>query len=265
MWVLWAVSVVAGSLAVAVSMFVLTHRQYALYEATHENLLTFMVSALPHIWIAVFVLMVSATVYNLRHTKCGYRYSMMTVVLSSMVFSLVGGIGLQYYGIGYTIDDMLGRSAEMYLSQEKLEQKQWQSPEEGRLLGRQTRGEVLLAKTITFEDSAGEDWQVDVSELPSRDLELLATERAVRMIGKTKDSEHRLFHSCGAFLWLADKDSTLSEKRTARREFIDRIDSYTEKEEARLRLIESGEEPATPTQLRSICDGIVPVGRMLAH
>ena len=45
-WVLWLISVVVGALAVAVTFFVLNHRQYALYEATHENFFTFMVEVL---------------------------------------------------------------------------------------------------------------------------------------------------------------------------------------------------------------------------
>ncbi|MCA9357310.1 hypothetical protein KC872_03795, partial [Candidatus Kaiserbacteria bacterium] len=42
-WTAWVISVLIGSLAVAISVFVVTHHQYALYEATHENFLTFMV------------------------------------------------------------------------------------------------------------------------------------------------------------------------------------------------------------------------------
>ncbi len=57
-WALWGASVIVGALSVAVTLFVIAYRQYALYEATHENFLTFIVEALPYLWITVFALMV---------------------------------------------------------------------------------------------------------------------------------------------------------------------------------------------------------------
>ncbi len=50
-WTLWLVTVLVGALAVAVSLFVIAQRQYALYEATHDNFLTFLVTVLPYLWI----------------------------------------------------------------------------------------------------------------------------------------------------------------------------------------------------------------------
>ena len=42
-WTLWLISMLVGTLAVAITLYVITHHQYALYEATHENFFTFLV------------------------------------------------------------------------------------------------------------------------------------------------------------------------------------------------------------------------------
>src|SRR6056297_1803607 len=95
-WLLWLISVLVGALAVAISVFVVTHRQYALYEATHDNFLTFMVEVLPYVWIIVFGAMALFAVYNLRHTKRGYRYPVSYILASSVVLSFAIGSALHF-------------------------------------------------------------------------------------------------------------------------------------------------------------------------
>jgi hypothetical protein len=112
-WSLWVTSIVIGALAVAVTSFVLTHHEYALYEATHDNFLTFFIGALPYLWIITFGIMAFVAVYNLRHTKHGYRYPVWQIFLSSFVLSIAGGSVLQVFGMGYSVDHMLGRQMPM--------------------------------------------------------------------------------------------------------------------------------------------------------
>ena len=99
-WALWTLSIVVGAFSVAVVGFVLTHHEYALYEATHENFATFIVEALPYMWILTFGLMAAVAIFNLRHTKHGYRYPLWQVFGSSVVLSLVGGGVLHVFGFG---------------------------------------------------------------------------------------------------------------------------------------------------------------------
>jgi hypothetical protein len=178
-WIFWALSVVVGALAVAVTLFVVSHSQYALYEASHDSFLTFFVGTLPYLWIILFAVMSYLAVTNLRHTKRGYRYCAWKVVASSMVLSLAGGAVLQLFGFGHAIDYKLGQEMKMYMSQEKQEMRLWQTPNDGRLIGRQVLVTTVPTSTVVFEDTAGARWTLDVSELSARDLNLLSTERLV--------------------------------------------------------------------------------------
>ncbi len=223
-WVLWLLSVVVGALAVAVMLFVLTHRQYALYELTHDNYYTFIIDTLPYMWLVLFGMMAAAAVYNLRHTKRGYRYSATTVIFSSLAVSFVAGFALQYYGMGYTIDHLLGETVSPYMSHEKQEFRLWQAPEDGRLLGKQILGGVgLSTTTLKFEDISGNEWLVDVSELTPRDIEMLTTESKVRLFGTTTGPESRQFHVCGALPWAAAKGMSVKQMRAEREGFIERV------------------------------------------
>jgi len=67
-----------------------------------------MVEVLPFIWVIVFGLMAFLAAHNIKHTKRGYLYSITTVLTSSIVLSFAGGSTLQFFGLGYSIDVILG-------------------------------------------------------------------------------------------------------------------------------------------------------------
>lgn len=233
-WILWVISVVVGALAVAVSLFVMSHKSYALYEATHENFFTFFVEALPYIWFVLFLIMAFTAVNNLRHTKRGYRYPIWLILSSSLVVSIVGGAALQLFGFGYTIDHNLGEQMKMYMSQEKLEKVLWQAPEDGRLIGRQMTNRTISSTSVMFEDSKGELWNLNVEELTDMDIMLLQSEKPVRVVGAATDIPLRKFHACGAFPWMLDRSMKLEELSLERKAFLERV--YHHKDMAKERL-----------------------------
>jgi hypothetical protein len=259
-WALWAVSVVVGALAVAVTFFVFTHRQYALYEATHDTFFTFMVDVLPLLWIVVFGVMVLVAVYNLRHTKKGYKYPLWQIFGSSMVLSLAGGAALHLFGLGYSTDHMLGERMNMYNSQEKLEQKMWQNPEEGRLLGRFEGPLPPPSTMMMFKDVSGEQWQVNVNELSLGEQELIERQENVRLLGRISDEDIKIFYSCGAFPWMLDKPMKREDLRAAREAFSMKVSGFREKAEHMALKVEGREDEDRENE--SPCSEMEPVRRM---
>jgi hypothetical protein len=225
-WFFWFLSILIGSLAVAISVFAISYQQFALYEATHENLLTFLIAVLPSLWLLLFVAMVLIGVYNLKHTKRGYRYPLWVIVGSSVVLSFAGGSALQFFGFGAFMDHELGEQMGMYTSQEKMEKRMWQNPEDGRLLGRQTYATVAPTSTIVFADVTGKAWRVDVSELSLEELQLLETEATVKLIGTLSSKDAAIFHSCGAFKWTFDASVSRRELQALRLNFLQRMGDH---------------------------------------
>ena len=259
-WAVWISSILIGALAVAVSLFVLKYRQYAFYEATHENFFTFVIEALPYLWIIIFGLMAFVAVYNIRHTKKGYRYPLWQILGSSMVLSLAGGAALQTFGFGYSVDHLLGQQMRMYGSQEKLEEKLWQNPNEGRLIGHMLHQAMVPTSTVVFTDEAGGVWQVDVSELSIDERDLLEAEETVRLIGQISEKDIKLFHSCGAFPWTADKPMSRADMHAAREAFVMKVESYKERAEKIAKPKEEAEELKEESE--NLCGTIAPVRRM---
>ena len=251
-----------GAFAVAISLFVVTHRQYELYEATHENFFTFVVDVLPYLWLITFGVMVYAAIYNLRHTKRGYRYPVSIIILSSVLLSFAGGSALQMFGFGYSIDNLLGQNMTMYMSQAKLERKLWQRPEEGRLLGRQVLTTEDPNTTVIFEDIGGQRWNLNVSDLSTRDIELLSSSDQVRLLGKAVNPKLYMFHACGAFPWMIESGVTIKDMSRERDEFVERIYSHMRTAEKQLKLLEGATFATSSIQTESVCATIAAVRRM---
>jgi hypothetical protein len=229
-WVVWAFSVLVGALAVTTIMFVVTHHQYAFYEATHSDFFTFTAEALPYVWIVLFGAMALFATFYLRITKRGYRHPLWKILGSSLVFSVAGGGLLHLLGFGYFIDHELGERMDMYDSQEKRDTTLWQVPHEGRLLGTQIDNTSnLSSSTIAFSDIDKIIWNVDVSELSAEERALLENYSLVRLIGQTSNSQENTFYSCGAFPWFLDKPMPRAEMKVAREAFIEKIEGYKER------------------------------------
>jgi hypothetical protein len=223
-----------------------------------------MVEALPYLWIFIFSLMAYVAIYNLRHTKHGYRYPLWMILASSVVLSFATGSALQFFGLGFAVDDMLGKHMSLYLSQDKFEQRLWQEPSDGRLVGRLTNTTLAPTTTIVFEDIEGKRWTMNVTELSSPDLVALDAGKTVRVLGKTTNEEFHSFHACAAFPTVVGREVPIAERYEQRQNFVERVSRHARHGEgARL---ESAARSFASTTLpaQSVCATIAPVYRVAA-
>ena len=224
-WALWFVSVLVGAVAVAVTLYVSMSLPYTLYEATHDNFLTAAISFLPYLWLMIFMVMAYLAIINLRYTRRGYRYRTVELLGSSVVISLLLGVGMQLLGQGYVLDRTLGSWVAAYPSYEKKRLSVWQNPAEGRLVG------TLLPladsdeadqtdKQFVFHDIDEQVWDIDVRELGEQDLAVLHDSgvQQVRVIGTS--TAPNVFHLCGVFSWLSSEQMTRDELQRVREAFM---------------------------------------------
>jgi hypothetical protein len=222
-WFWWILSVMVGALAVAVLQYILIYRSYALFEVTHDNFWIYLLEVVPYVWIVVFSVMIFIAVYNLRHTRRGYRYSLKFIIGSSLILSLVGGSLLYYFGLGQVIDNQFGRYASLYASQNRLEHEFWQKPLEGRMLGKQVNVTLEPGRIIVFADVEGARWVTDVQEISVADRELLAIMEQVRLLGMVKSAENKLFKACWVLPWVLPAEASMGGIKETKKEFYKRL------------------------------------------
>ena len=196
-WTLWLTATLVGALAVSVSLFVLSYHQYAFYELTHDNLYTFLEDVLPIIWFSILVVMILFSVYYFRHTKRGYRYAPWRILGSSLALSLVGGLALHTIGVGFSVDRWLGGMVSGYESQEKMEQRLWQDPDSGRLIGEFIGVDTVFPYNAIFLDIDGVEWRINTDDLHKDEVLELESGKAVRVFGQVLSKNPTYLHTCG--------------------------------------------------------------------
>ncbi len=254
-WIAWVATVVFGAIALATLGYVALSANYALYEATHDNFLTFAVAVMPYVWIVLFAGMVYLATYEMKNTKRGYRYTRSFIVGSSILGTALGALLLHSFGMGYLFDRTLGQQLSLYMSMEKIEQKMWQMPEDGRLTGRLlistvTKGESA-SSVLNFKDNEGVVWRLGASELRPRDVALLQTGAQVRLLGTTTSAF--TFHICGVFPWHQGRAKGQKEMMQERRDF----DQVMVEHKGMLQRVEGSDAGKLPE--------IVPVDRLCSH
>lgn len=236
-WSVWLATVLLGALATAILLFTSSYRYYDMYEAMHDNFVTFFVQALPVLWVLAFIVLMYVAMRGLRATRRGYKLSPMWIAGSSVGVSLVLGFLANMSGFGFVVDKFFGEYAPMYYSQAEREAKLWQQPAEGRLLGRQVG--TKQTDMIVFIDTTGTSWQIDVLELHTRDRALLAAQQQVRVLGQQMNKADKLFHACGVFPWMMDKQHSIADLSKERKEFVDKIYGHMNTANKRLEQFES--------------------------
>lgn len=231
-WVLWGLSIVLGALSVAILIFASAHVRFSLFEATHSSRLALALEIMPYAWVGVFGLMLGFAYFNFRHTDRGYRYPLVHIILSSIGFSVVGGVLLHVAGLGYQLDMSLGRMSDMYKSQEEIAISLWQRPKEGRLVGKLLKGSVGQTK-VTYKDIDGTTWLIQTTDLSRPDINNLLSGLETRVIGVLATNTPGLLHGCGVFHWPFSAMPKQGYLEQERKEFLDRL--YAHKDLAKER------------------------------
>ena len=263
-WIAWLSTVILGAIAIAVMLFVGTYARFALYEATHDRIIDFVTEILPTLWILLFVGMIILAYINIRHTKRGYVYSMTTVITSSILVSILGGVGLHFFKVGYLIDANITKIMPLYESYEEFEASMWQQPEDGRLLGRFRKQVIEGESPYVLTDVEQTTWRIYTSELSDADVELLLSGQQVRILGTTTNTEKNEFYACGVFPWLFGVDIDVRDMEKERRLFIGRMYTHMEASE-RVRGIEEetyGRRGEDVFAADGLCGEIAAVKRM---
>jgi hypothetical protein len=157
-WVSGGLALLVGAASVSVMIYLFKYSNFALHAASHKSFGESFLLTLPYFWLIFLGLFVFIVYYNFKHTKKGYFYSLPLVIFASIIVSLLLGLLFYSFGLGKTIDDVLGKQVPFYGKVFNRQLDFWFAPEEGRLTG-------VVVNTdddavFYLLDPAGEGWQV---------------------------------------------------------------------------------------------------------
>lgn len=179
--VYWTVIVVAlglGASAASVTIFSIANAEWDLLQKTAGGGWKYFFLAVPYLWLVLFAGFVWLAHINLRHTKFGYRFSLVKAVAVYLVVTISAGSLMYRMGAGGQIEEMIAES-NIYYHHLPGARYIWSQPESG-MLGGQIR-EVGESHRFILVDQGGREWQVTVSGTFSGQFEFPGAK--IKMVG----------------------------------------------------------------------------------
>ncbi len=185
-WVSAGVVIILGSLAAATTIAIVSMHDLDIAERLEHTKAGWVLLSLPYAWILLLIGFILLAEYNIRHTKQGYRYSLVKITGAVIGLSLIGGVALYSIGLGHDVDDAMSRHVPAYEKYGNRRAAQLLNPEYG----------VLAGKVISQEDEVWhvvditkQVWIVDVEEAEIIGEQYVLLHRPVRIIGELSDHD----------------------------------------------------------------------------
>lgn len=180
-WVVGFLAFALSGLALGVSFHLIRNADWDIHhELGASGFMTFW-AAMPYLWLILLIAFVVAADYAVRKSKRGYRFSMIQVVVASVIISI--GIGSLLYatGVAEKTDDTLTRRVPQYARYTHPQARLWAQPDEGRLVGIIVHVEDNTHFFLL--DIRGEEWEVEYEPNQSTE-EVVTPDQRVKLLGE---------------------------------------------------------------------------------
>jgi len=185
LWFLATVSVVLGGFATSLLAYNAANQDWDIYSHLGESFLGSIISAIPYLWVITLIIFLVLAVLNIEHSKKGYKYSPILVLVVSFGITLVLGLLGFVSGFGAKADNYLGQKFTPYQTVESKKLEIWNQPEKGLLAG---TIESLTGNTLALRSFDGKIWQIDFKNATIRGRADLRSGQEIKVIGQDNGS-----------------------------------------------------------------------------
>jgi hypothetical protein len=193
-YLLWGVGVMlvfVGGVAVSVIIYVSGYSEWSVYQRLTDSWAEFLLLFLPVFWLVLLGITVAVVVYDLKHTKRGYKYPIMTIVGAVVLASFFLGVLLFYTGTGRAIDNILGSRVPYYSQIINPRVGFWCQPDQGRLAG--IIASITGEEEFMLEGCLQRRWSVQVVR-PGNDRSCIKVGVPIRVVGQRVSNAEFLAH-----------------------------------------------------------------------
>jgi hypothetical protein len=161
LWLAGVASVIIGSLSMSVVIYMLANNDWDMGQQISGSALKFTLLTLPYVWVLVIGLLIILAYYNFRHTKHGYQYRLMTLVMGSILISIILGATFYLAGFGRVIDHTFATKVPIYERFANPRHMIWRQVDSGRLAG-----EVIAVRSgeLDIIDFKKHDWVINIDD-----------------------------------------------------------------------------------------------------
>lgn len=182
-WGLFVLNLIFGSIGFAISLYILSNNDVVLESSLATNAWEWMIFSIPIAWILLTILFVFIAYYNFKHTKGGYRFTVVKIFLMNIVVSIVLGAIINGFGLSQKLNTVFSDNIPFYNHTMDLRSEVWMRPESGYLAG--SIVEINLdTKSFKLEDLNGKTWDISYSNATVRGRVSLQVGEEIKLVGK---------------------------------------------------------------------------------
>ncbi|MBI4778904.1 hypothetical protein HY797_00435 [Candidatus Falkowbacteria bacterium] len=186
-YVIWSMGILAlflGAISMSLIFYMSRYNDLEVYARSGGRFWEKLLLLIPTFWLICLAVFILAVVYNIKHTKKGYRYPLFLIVLGIISASVILGGIFYAVGFGEKIDDSFSRHAPFYDRLINPRIDFWSQPENGRLMG------LIISRAdndvYILANREMEEWKVltkDAKQAPGAELKV---GRPARFMGKVQ-------------------------------------------------------------------------------
>jgi len=188
-WSMFGISIILGSFAFSMILFIIKQLDWDIYHYIGDSFLKTVFISLPYLWLIFLILFIGVAYYNFIHTKRGYRFRFVSILLISLIFSILLGTVLYSNGLSKNLENIFSEKIPYYNRLVYTCEKQWMQPERGLLAG--TIIETGLPdNNFILMDLDNNRWKIRVGKAIWKGKLTPATGLKIKLIGKLMEDNN---------------------------------------------------------------------------
>ena len=197
LWSLVGIATILGGIAVAIIIFIFIDNDAGARAYLNESIFMDLLETIPYLWFGTLFLIIGITQYAVRHTKFGYRYTMIQIVGLVIMSSVLLGVALNALEVGERVQDFLAERVPYYDELVSTSKDVWSRPEKGLLGGTVTS--IISSDEFKLTDFHNKDWLIDKGQIDATDSAIIQLGAKIKLIGTIEDNS--TFRAVRVFPW----------------------------------------------------------------
>lgn len=180
-WLLSAIALFFGSLSFSTLVFIIANQDWDIYPRFNLSPISFCLTVLPYFWLVFLIIFAIVGYFNFRHTKRGYKISLLLIIFVYLIITILSGYTLYQKGWGQKLEQLAADQVPYYNQMIKARDI-WSQHKNGLLAGK-----ILDIKNNFLEiiDLDGEKWRVNISSTTGQ--QYIYSEKDIKIIGNIVD------------------------------------------------------------------------------
>lgn len=187
LWLTFLLSVILGALAFSIILFAIQQIEFNLIKHMTHSRMEMWLGLLPFLWIITMLLFLLVSIFGLKKTRKGYKFTVKRLIAASTIMSMLLGTMFFIGGGAKWLENAFAMNVEFYEGVNEKKIKMWSIPEEGYISGYIVSVEDSAIQLKDFNETL---WTVDIFDAKIFAIVQLDEGEKIKIIGEMISTDH---------------------------------------------------------------------------